>query len=142
MPTARECGHALIEVLLLGLLLLVPVIWLLTVFGQLHGAALATSSAAREAGFEAARANDPLSADTNVHSLVSQTIRDQGLDPDLVEVVWSPAAGWQRGASIEVLVTYEVPVFQAPLLGSVSEPTISVSAAHVATIDRYGSREP
>ena len=142
MPTGRESGHALIEVLLLGLLLLVPVIWLLTVFGQLHGAALATTSAAREAGFEAARSDDHWSADAAVHRLVLQTIRDQGLDPDAVEVAWSPAEGWRRGGTIEVRVTYEVPVFQAPLLGAVSEPTISVSAAHVATIDRYRSRTP
>lgn len=140
MVTGRESGHALIEVFLLGLVLLVPIIWLLTVFAELHSAALATSSAAREAGFEAARASDVISADGAIRTLVMQTVEDQGLDPDLVDIEWSPAQGWQRGATIEVLITYTVPVFQAPFLGSISEPTIPVSAAHVATIDRYRSR--
>lgn len=142
MRTRRESGHALIEVMLLGLVLMVPIAWLLSVFAELHAAALGTSAAAREAGFEAARASDAASADLALTRLVEQSVEDHGLDPRRVEVKWSPAPGWQRGGSIEVLITYEVPVFQAPLLGSVSEPAVSVTAAHVATIDRYRSREP
>ena len=141
MSVGRESGHALIEVLLLSVVLMVPVAWLLSVFGELHAAALGTSAAAREAGFEAARASDASSADQAVAQLVKQAVDDHGLDPQRVDVEWSPAAGWMRGGSIEVLITYEVPVFQAPLLGSVSEPAVSVTAAHVATIDPYRSRD-
>ena len=136
-----DCGHALIEALLLGMLLLVPVVWMLSVFSELHAAALGTTSAAREAAFEAARSPDAIEADRQVTRMTDRSIADLGLNPDLVEVTWAPARGWARGATIEVLVTYRVPAFQAPLLGHITEPAIAVSARHVATIDRYRSRD-
>ena len=135
-----EHGHALIEALLLGLILFVPVLWLLSVFAELHGAALGTSSAAREAGFEAARSVHAVEADRRIAALVSQTVADHGLDASRTEVRWAPSEGWRRGATIEVVVVYRVPVFQVPLLGHISEPAIVVSGRHLATIDRYRSR--
>ena len=137
----REDGHAIIEALFLGLVLLVPVIWLLTVLAEVHAAALATSSAVRESGFEAARATDPLTADEGIALSTAEALSDHGLDPDKGEIEWSPPDGWGRGATLEVVVTYRVPVFQAPFLGSVSEPSLPVSARHVVAIDRYRSRD-
>ena len=137
----RENGHAIIEVLFLGLVLIVPVVWLLTVLAEVHAAALATSSAVRESGFEAARAVDPISADDAIAASTRFALSDHGLDPGRGEIRWSPPAGWGRGATLEVVVTYRVPVFQAPLLGSVSEPSLPVTARHVVAIDRYRSRD-
>lgn len=136
-----ESGHALVEALLLGLLLLVPVAWMLSVFAELHAAALATTSAVREAGFEAARAPDPISADRSMLTSIEAAVSDHGLDPDLVSVTWEHADGWSRGGSIEVMVTYDVAAFQAPLLGRITQPSIPVTARHVTTIDRYRSRD-
>ena len=135
-----EEGHAVIEAVLLGLVLLVPVVWLLSVSAEIHGAALGTATAAREAGFEAARSVDVISADRSVTSLVEQAIRDHGLDPSRSQVRWVPAPGWRRGAAIEVVVSYRVPVFQIPLFGQLSEPNVVVSGRHLAIIDRYRSR--
>ena len=141
MSTAKpETGHAVIETLFLGLVLLVPMIWMLTVFGELHAAALATSSAARESGFESARSTDVISADEGIARSVSEAIADHGLDPRRVDIRWSPPEGWRRGAAVEIVVTYSVPVFQAPLLGAITEPSIPITARHIATIDRYRSR--
>ena len=136
----RERGHALIEATLLGLVFIVPLIWLLSVSAELHGAALGTSSAAREAGFEAARSRDAGDADRRVTAAVAHAIADHGLQPARVDIEWAPAPGWRRGASMEVAVSYRVPVFQIPLLGDVPEPNIVVTGRHVATIDRYRSR--
>lgn len=137
----KETGHALVEALLLGLLLLVPIIWMLSVFAELHAAALATTSAAREAGFEAARASDPLTAERAASASIEAAISDHGLDPRLASVSWENAEGWTRGGDIEVAVTYQVAAFQAPLLGAITEPSIPVTARHVTTIDRYRSRD-
>lgn len=138
--TDAETGHAVVETLFLSLILLVPVIWMLTVFGELHAAALATSSAARESGFEAARSVDVISADQGIARSVSAAIADHGLDPRRVDIGWSPPGGWRRGAHVEIVVTYSVPVFQAPLLGAITEPSIPITARHIASIDRYRSR--
>jgi hypothetical protein len=137
----KEFGHALVEVVILGLVLLVPVIWMMSVFSELHAAALATTSAVREAGFEAARSGDALSAGKGITSSVQTAIADHGLEPDRADLAWTPTEGWRRGGAVEIVVTYRVPVFQAPLLGAVTEPSISVDARHVTSIDRYRSRE-
>lgn len=136
----RDAGHALVETMLLGLVFLVPIIWMLTVFAELHSAALMTSSAVRESGFESARSVDVVGADRAIGTSVSAAVADHGLDPSRVSIEWSPPAGWGRGDEIEIVVTYEVPVIQAPLLGAVTDPSIQVTARHIATIDRYRSR--
>ena len=141
MSRARdEAGHAIIESMLLGLVLLVPVIWMLSVFAELHAAALATTTAVRESGFEAARSTDVLDADRAIARSVSAAIADHGLDSSRISIEWSPPSGWRRGDDVEIVVSYRVPVFQAPLLGAVTEPAIPVTARHIATIDRYRSR--
>ena len=131
----------MVESLFLGLVFLVPVMWMLTVFGELHRAALATSSAAREAGFEGARSIDVLTADREVAASVAAAVTDHGLDPERVDVQWTATEGWLRGGTLEIAVTYRVEVFQAPLLGAITEPSIPVTARHVAVIDRYRSRD-
>lgn len=136
----KESGHALIEAMLLGLVFMVPLLWLLSVSAEIHGAVLGTSSAAREAGFEAGRSVDAISADRHVSEIVAQSVADHGLEPERARVQWVPAPGWRRGGTVEVVVSYRVPVFQFPLLGEIGEPTVVVSGRHIATIDRYRSR--
>jgi len=130
----------MVEVLLLGLVLLVPILWLISVLSAVHAAALATTTAARESGFEAVRAPDAIAADRSMQPLIAGAAADHGLDPDLVDVSWRALEGWKRGGQIEVVVSYQVPVFQVPLLGEIAEPSIEVTARHVAMIDRYRSR--
>lgn len=136
----NEHGHALIEAMLLGLVFIVPVLWLLSVSAEIHGAVLGTSSAAREAGFEAGRSTDVVAADRRVSAAVARSVADHGLDPDRARIEWVPSPGWRRGGTVEVVVSYRVPVFQFPLLGEIGEPTVVVNGRHLATIDRYRSR--
>lgn len=84
-----ERGQALIETLLLGLLFMAPLLWGLGVLADMHRAALATGAAAREAGFEAARADDLDDANLAAARAVSRALADHGLDPSLVRVDWS-----------------------------------------------------
>ena len=137
----RQEGSSLIEAVLVGLLLLVPMIWMLTILAELHRGALALTSAARDAGQDAARANDEASAIEAIDAAVTAALIDHGLDPKKVGVRWEVPPGLERGAPIEVELEYPVAVLQAPFLGSVSKPAINVSATHVARIDPYRSRE-
>ena len=134
-----ERGFAMVETILIGLLLLVPLMWLLGVLSDLHRGALASTAAAREAGVEAARLTDAASIDAVVEQAVSQAFVDHGLDPRRAEIDVH-AAGGARGAAVEVVVSYDVTVLQAPLLGKVTGPSIEVSAKHVARVDPYASR--
>jgi hypothetical protein len=140
MRTAsEESGMALIETLLLGLLLLAPLIWGLSVLSELHRAALATTAAAREAGFDAARAATTPEAQRRIDAAVAGAFADHGLDPSEARVEWA-SRELDRGGDVEIRVSYATPVFQAPFLGSVSGPSISVNALHVARVDPYRSR--
>lgn len=135
----NERGSALVETLLLGLVLLIPLIWVLGTLAEVHRAALATTTAAREAGFDAARAATPLDAQRRIDAAVASALADHGVDPDGAWVEWTPA-GLERGSAVEVRVVYDVPVLHLPLLGSVPGPSIPVSASHLARVDPYRSR--
>ncbi|MFN2488813.1 MAG: hypothetical protein ABR529_03555 [Actinomycetota bacterium] len=138
--TARDDGHALIETILVSLLLLAPLVWALGVLADLHRSALASTAAAREAGFDAARSASPASARAAVDDAVRRAFADQGLDPSEAQVRWS-ASGLTRGEAVEIEVSYPVTVVQAPLLGRISGPAVWVNARHVARIAPYRSRE-
>lgn len=133
-------GSALIETILVGLLLMVPLIWVLGVLADMHRGALAATAAAREAAAEAARLTSVADADRAVDAAVAQAFRDHGIDPSEAEVAWSTTGAMERGGAVEVAVSYDVTVLQAPLLGRVSGPSIEVSAQHVSRIDLYRSR--
>jgi hypothetical protein len=135
---ARADGFALVETIMLGLLLLIPLIWTLTVLADIHRTALAATAAAREAGFEAARSTHGASAQRAVDRAVAEAFANQGLDPAIARVHMSGTL--ERGAPVEIEIAYPVTVLQAPLLGRVAGPSVWVRAEHVARVDPYRSR--
>jgi hypothetical protein len=139
MIRKSESGQAVVEALLLGMLLLVPLIWTLGVLADLHRSALAATAAAREAGFDAARSATLAAADAAVAEAVERALADQGLDPGEARVRWDAGSSLRRGGAVEVEVAYPVTVVQAPLLGRVSGPSVWVRARHVARVDPYRS---
>jgi hypothetical protein len=136
---SRAGGQALTETLLLGLVLLVPLIWMFGVLADVHRTALAATAAVREAGSDAARASDAASADRAVTEAVGRALVDHGVDPDRAEIRWSGTL--TRGGLIEVEIGVPVSVVQAPLVGKVAGPSIWVRATHSARVDLYRSRE-
>jgi hypothetical protein len=137
----NDNGIAVVETLLLGLLLLVPLIWILGVLADLHRSALAATAAVREAGADAARSTNLGVADRAVDLAVARAFADQGLDASDAQVTWTSDSGLARGGTVEVRVSYPVTVLQAPLLGKVAGPSVWVDARHVARIDLFRSRD-
>ena len=137
----NQRGQAVLETILFGLLLLAPLIWALTVLADVHRAALASTAAAREAGFDAARATDVSSAARAIDAAVAGAFEDHGLDAARARVQSSTPAGLARGGSVEVRVAYPVAVLRAPFLGVVSGPELLVTATHVSRVDPYRSRK-
>lgn len=133
-------GQALIETLLLGLVLMTPLLWALGVLADVHRTALAATSAAREASFEVSRSIDPLDARRSAEYAVALALKDHGLDPSKARVDWS-FSSLERGAPVQVTVSYAVPVLQAPFIGRTSGPSIWVHAKSVARVDPYRSRD-
>ena len=135
-----ERGLALIEALLLGLVLIVPLIWVLGVLSSVHQGALAATSAAREAGVDAARARDLEGASRAVETAVARAFVDHGLDPSEAVIRFSAAPHLARGGTVQVVVRYPVEVISAPLLGEIGGPAVWVDARNVTRIEPYGSR--
>ncbi len=134
-----ERGQALIETLLVGLVLIVPLVWVLSALADLHSGALAATAAAREAGFEAARSGSLTTAQASADAAADQAFADQGLSPERAEVRLS-ASRLERGGVVEVEVAYPVAVMRIPLLEAASQPVVWINARHVARVDPYRSR--
>lgn len=132
-----ERGQALIETVLLGLLLLVPLLWLLATLSEVQRGALAASAAAREAGADAVREAGEGDVAAALRAAVVRAFADHHIDPRAARVRW--AGGLERGGMIEVVVSYPVEVLPLPLLGELG-PSIWVHARHVARVDPYRSR--
>ena len=135
-----ERGQALIESVLLGTLLIIPIVWALMVLTDVHRAALAATSAAREAGFEVVRSDDLTAAARSVDRAVALALENHGLDADDSNVRWSAPNGLERGARVEVHVAYPVGVVRFPFLGEVSGPLVWVRSTLVARVDPFASR--
>jgi hypothetical protein len=138
--THDQRGQALLETILLGLLLLVPLLWALGVLADIHRTSLAATAAVREAGVDAARSSTRAEATRAIDRAVAQAFVDQGLDPRSADVDVSWPGGLARGAPIEIAIGVRVPVFQAPLIGRVGGPSLWVRARHVTRVDPYRSR--
>jgi hypothetical protein len=123
----------MLEVILLGLVLIVPIVWLLGVLAEVHRAALATNAAAREIGWELVRGGDG----STVARTATTAFADQGLDVRLVEIDWEGVAEPDR--AIQVSVAYPVRMASFPLLGRLSSPVLSVHAVHRAHVPAHRS---
>ena len=135
--TSDDRGSALIETIFLCLILLIPIAWGLATLDRVHRAALASTAAVRDAGFEAVRAADVTVADLAIDRAVAAAFRDQGLDMIHADVRWAAPGGLARGTRVDISVTYEVEVF-GDLLPFASVP---VSARHSLFVEEYASRD-
>ena len=133
-----EEGLALVESVVLGTVLLVPLIWLLTVLSSVHAAALGTNSAVREAGHLVARTMGEADR-SEVEDVVQQALRNHGVD-DPGRIRLEASRGYARGSPVELSVSYDVPVFDAPFLDISWGPSVTVISRHTARIDPYRSR--
>ena len=138
-PAREESGQSVIEVLVLGLALLMPLIWLLSVLAEVHAAALATTAAVRDAGLSAARSTGMQQARSAADRAVAAALSHQGLDPALANAHISLPPAMRRGGRVSVEIAYPVTVGRFPLLGSMGGPSVWVRARHLARIDPYRS---
>ena len=132
-----ERGVAVIEALVLGVVLLLPMMWLLSVLSSVHSAALGTNSAVREAGMVIARS---LGEPDGLDLVVKDALRNHGLDPEGGRFDVHVRSGFVRGAIVDVVLAYEVPVFDPPFLNVDLGPSVTVRSHHSARIDPYQSR--
>ncbi|WP_129667387.1 pilus assembly protein [Phytoactinopolyspora endophytica] len=131
-----ERGGAIVEFHLLGLLLLVPVVYVLLATLEVQRSSYGVTQAVREAGRLYVTTGDEAAART----AASVALRDQGLGLGDVSLTFSCTANpcFQPGAEITVTASTDVAVpFVPDLLAGTVNAHIPVSATHTAVVDRY-----
>jgi N-acyl-D-aspartate/D-glutamate deacylase len=134
-----EEGGALLEVIAIGLLLLIPLVWTLTVLSDLHRASLGAAAAVNAAATDAARAPSREAAARAVETGTAGALRDHGIDPRTADVTFR-SSRWSRGGEFLVRVAVPVSVARAPFLGSVAGPSLWMRATGARRIDPFRSR--
>lgn len=136
-----ERGSAIVELVWLGILLLLPLLWIVVAVFEVQGGAFAVSSAARSAGRAFALAPDDGSGQRAADAAARQALEDQGLDgvPIRVEVACTPyPANCHSGTSvITVRVSSRVVLPLMPDFLGGDKPSVRLDSSHTVPIGRY-----
>jgi hypothetical protein len=135
-----ERGSALVEFIWLGLLLLVPLVYvLLTVFAA-QSAAFGADAASRAAGRAYMLSPSEDQAATAAESAALVALADQGINAEQMSLTIScspdPARCLSSGSAVTVVVTVQQPLPLVPSVLGGSAPTVRLSSTHV---EPYGT---
>ena len=141
-----EAGTASLVFLSAGLLLLVPLVYLVVALAALQGGALAVEGAARQAARVYVQAPTEADAHDRADRAVRVSLTDYGLDADAVAVQISCNAAstgcLARQASVTVTVIARVPLPLVPDLLSLSRAgSVPVAATATQVVSRFWSAD-
>lgn len=143
--TARsDVGSAPVEFITVGLLLLVPLVYLVIALGALQSGALGVESGARHIARTMALSSDGADAAARADAVLRTTATEYGLDPSSIEldVACTPAATPCPAAGETVVVTVSARV-RLPLvpavLGLDRIASVEVEASAVQKVSRFWS---
>ena len=129
-------GSAIVEFHFLGILLLVPLVYILLAVLDVQRTSYGVTQAAREAGRIYVATGD----ETAARLAAQVALQDQGVEVSGVEVPFecSTSPCYQPGAEVTVIVgsVVRLPFVPDVLAGAVNAQ-IPVAAAHVSVVDRY-----
>jgi len=142
----RDRGAASIEFVFLGVLVMVPLLYLVIAAFEVQRNAFAVTQAAREAGRAWSTADDAMTADGRARYAMELALRDQGLDPAGTDLRYGAvgsgcadagAASLEPGAEFEVCVvrTFRVPAVPSYFDGGNN----TVSGRFVVHVDDFRS---
>jgi len=137
-PESSDNGSALIEVVVLGLLVLLPMAYVVLAVFEVQRAAYAMTAAAREAGRALVTAPSQATAVPRARAAAAVALSDQGLGAGREQVqVECPAMCLQPGASVTIRVSTRVPLPFVPDVFGRDLASVAVAASHDAVVDRF-----
>jgi hypothetical protein len=139
-----EEGSAIIEFVVLGVLMLVPIVYLIVALGRIQAGALAVEQGAREAGRAFVTAPDEGAAGARARAAATLAYQDQGFTPpgrDQLTIVCNASPCLSPNGRVTVkgsitVVLPGVPRFLARLI----PVQVTLSATHVATVNQFSAR--
>lgn len=140
-PRARgEVGSAVVELVWVGILLLVPLLWIVLSVFEVQSGAYGVTSAARAAGRAYALAPDDVAGEEAARAAARQALADQGLPDDApleVTVTCTPYDDCHSGTSvITVRIETSVDLLVPDVLGG-GRPSFALDATHTVPIGQY-----
>ena len=130
-------GNAMLEFTFLGVLLMVPLTYVMLTVLAVQKAAYAVTTAAREAGRMFVTAPDEASARSRADNAARLALRDQGLPPAEVTIACTGATCLTPGATVHVRVSSRVRLPFVPDVLGRAPASIVVNGRHDAVIDQF-----
>lgn len=136
-----EEGSALVELTWLGLLLMVPVLWIVLSVFEVQRGAFATSGAARAAGRAFVLAPDDAQGRASAEAAARQALADQGVpgQPLRLSVTCQPVpVDCHRAGSVvtvEIHSGVDLPLLPSALGGDA--PSFALSASHTVPVGQF-----
>jgi hypothetical protein len=135
----RDDGSASLEFVVLGVLLLVPLAYLLITVFAVQSAAYGVSAASREAG--RAYVQSPAGSDPAARAYAAAwvALQDHGIElsPDQVSITCSADPCLTPGAAVSVQVDVLVRLPWVPDLFGQVPASVAVHGRHAAVVDRF-----
>lgn len=134
-----EEGSAIIEFIFLGVLMLVPLMYLVMALGRIQAGSYAVTTAAREAGRAFVTTEAGQDAAGRANAAANIAFGDQGFDGmGTLEVSCSTSPCLTPDARIETTARVSVPLPLIPAFARDVVPLeIPLSASHLSTVDRF-----
>lgn len=135
-----EDGSAIVEFVFLGVLVTIPIFYLVVLLARLHAGAYAVSLATREAGRTFVTASSEASAPGRARSAAAIAFEDQGFaGQGSVAVSCAARPCLTRDAQVRTTGSLAVQLpFVPDFVSGVVPSSITVRASHVEVVDRYG----
>lgn len=135
-------GSAAIEFIFVGLLMLVPIVYLVVALGTVQHQALGAESGARHIARAVSMSLDPADADERADAVLATVLDEYGLDPGSVRVditcAGTASSCPSAGATVVVTVSTRVPLpFAPPVFGLDRLAQIPVEAVAVQKVSRF-----
>lgn len=135
----RDEGSASLEFVVLGVLLLVPLAYLLITVFAVQSAAYGVSSAAREAG--RAYVQSPVGSDPGARAFAAARValQDHGIDlaPEQLSITCSAEPCLTPGATVSIRVDVLVGLPWVPEVFGEVPASVAVHGVHTAVVDRF-----
>ena len=141
---SADAGNALVEFCVLGVLMLVPVVYLVLVLGRVEAAAFAAQRAAREAGRAFVTADDVGQARSRADAAAALALADHGLQGQgRIAIDCERADCLSPDGRVTVSAEVDVALPGVPRLLERAFPTrLEVTAQQVSVVDRFRSSHP
>lgn len=134
-----EEGSAVVEFIFLGLVLLVPVVYLIVTAGQVQGAAFAAVGAAEAAAKVYVDAEDPVAGEQRARAAAELAFSDFGFEAgDMLLDISCSAQCLEPGSTATALVRFDVPLPLSAGLPGMDLAPVTVDSSSTQIVERYG----